>query len=441
MKVTKKSTKLIFKISIATLLTLAMVVTGLGIYFSSNKKTPPTVVDPISWATDTWDGETKDETNWVDAYAGRDNKTYTITSAAGFAYFISVVNNENLAKEYNYFKDYTVYLNNNIDLANKVTESIGKKITVQGEVTSTFQGTFDGGFYTIFNARIDGNGLFGYTHNATIKNVGLYNATISSSSEYAGAILGEGVNTSIENCYARLGRVISQNAAGLVGKLTLNNTTSSETSMGSLVGSMPNTDVKILNSFADLELKGTTGNYGLIANYVSNGNELEIDTCYYTNATQTLGGDVEDVKETEVIANPKRNSFSNWSYTKEYSLDVMWCNYSHIEGSEKLNFNYPILSMFNKVFMTGSGYENTVTNSEGEVKNVVTIADAFKLALEDTSKEVEVNILVEKIFMQETAVVEESTKVSLNTAVETTLVRGEANPEMMIVGTYNSSLT
>ena len=70
----------------------------------------------------------------------------------------------------------------------------------------SFQGTFDGNNCTIKNIRINDTthgyaGLFGYTENATIKNIGI-SGSISSNYTYAyvGGIVGDGSSTIITNC-------------------------------------------------------------------------------------------------------------------------------------------------------------------------------------------------------------------------------------------------
>lgn len=77
-----------------------------------------------------------------------------------------------------------------------------------GNALYAFKGTFDGDGHTISNIKITQDltyqGLFGYTYDATIKNLSVVNFSSSdlSSSDgvYAGSILGRGYQTTIENC-------------------------------------------------------------------------------------------------------------------------------------------------------------------------------------------------------------------------------------------------
>lgn len=416
--------------SVALLITIMLALTGLGVYFAINKKEPtppPAKVDPLDWAIDDWDGESVNADSWIngDKFANRGNKSYTIDSAESFAYFIDIVNNEDIAKEYNFFKGYTVYLNTSIDLAGNSIDPIGIKIVLNNTICSTFQGTFDGSYYTIYNAKINGNGLFSYTENATIRNIGLYNPTINSTSNYTGGIVGEAINTNIENVYVSAGSITGTGiVAGLVGKYTSSNGNHS-----------------INNSFADtiITAEETAGLVGYIETNSLALNLVEINNSYYTIVDNAFFGDNNYIEANNVFMASNKSQFVDWDYASEYTLDNTWCDYTFVEGSEKLDFDYPILTRFNKAFITGSCYENTVKNlSNGEVINVETIADAFATAGSDD--ELEVNIIVEKVYIKDTAVIDGNAKVTLNTAVDTTIVRADSSISNMIIGAENSTL-
>ena len=67
-KTTKKSTILTLRIATVVLLSLIVVLTGVGIYFTVNKKSPnepEAIVNPLDFATDTWDGETEDNSSFL----------------------------------------------------------------------------------------------------------------------------------------------------------------------------------------------------------------------------------------------------------------------------------------------------------------------------------------------------------------------------------------
>ena len=149
---TKKKTKVLLVTIGAVLLATILVLSGIGIYFKFNKKDskPKGEVDPLGFSIDSWDGKTVNGLNFETDYAGRGVQTKTIDSAASFVHFANEVNRGNS------FENYVVYLNSSIDLKGFTIDSIGNE-------TNPFKGTFDGGFYTIYNANINGNGLFGCT--------------------------------------------------------------------------------------------------------------------------------------------------------------------------------------------------------------------------------------------------------------------------------------
>ena len=59
---------LTLKIVTSVLLSLVIVLTGVGIYFAINRKSPnepEAIVNPLDFATDTWDGETEDNSSFL----------------------------------------------------------------------------------------------------------------------------------------------------------------------------------------------------------------------------------------------------------------------------------------------------------------------------------------------------------------------------------------
>lgn len=96
---------------------------------------------------------------------------YTLTTADELAGLAQLVN------EGNTFKGVTIYLGDDIDLANQEWTPIGKS-------GANFQGTFDGQNHTISNLAIDqptksDMGLFGFTTGGQVKNFTLHNAKVT----------------------------------------------------------------------------------------------------------------------------------------------------------------------------------------------------------------------------------------------------------------------
>ncbi len=98
---------------------------------------------------------------------------------SGITYIYTVADLKEFAADVNSgnsFNRKTVKLMANVDLANEAWTPIGNS-------TNKFQGTFDGGNFTISNLNVGAAGqsnvgLFGFTTNGTIKNLKVHNATV-----------------------------------------------------------------------------------------------------------------------------------------------------------------------------------------------------------------------------------------------------------------------
>jgi hypothetical protein len=136
----------------------------------------------------------------------------------------------------------------------------GTAYNIIGNSTTNFTGTFDGNGYAISNltytttTAVNYVGLFGYTNSATVRNLGIVNANISTGGSYAGGLVGFQSSGAITNCYST-GTISSSstsssaNAGGLVGFQSNGNITTcystgtvscsstSSASAGGLVGS------------------------------------------------------------------------------------------------------------------------------------------------------------------------------------------------------------
>ena len=415
---TKKKTKVWLATTLSVLLTAVLVLSGVGIYFKLKPKgKAPLEVNPLDFSIDAWDGSSVDALNFNGDYAGRGTRTKTIDSAASFVHFVSEVNKGET------FETYTIYLNKNIDLAGHTINSIG-------DAEHPFKGKFDGGHYTIFNANINGNGLFGVVDGAEIKNVGLYNCIINSTGS-AGGLIGKAINTDVINSFVRLGSINGSEIGGLIGEYVSNNG-----------------EHTISNSFVDVEKDNVNSLIHTLNTNDSQENELTIKYSYLVGsevksvANKVSGAYVDD----ETFINPtKLSDFdkNEWKYDSKYETkETNWCDYDYLNGSDELEFNYPVQKGFVKVFLTGSGYENVVVIN-GEAENATNLAEAFTKADETVSmgsnKEAEINLLVDKIFMEAKAEVE-SSNITINAVKNTTIVRGENNEESMFVSSGTSKI-
>ena len=116
-------------------------------------------------------------------------------------------------------------LSGSYELVNDIDMSNWGNFKPIGESTSTkqFNGQFNGNGFKIKNLTINENhtnvGLFGYIENATIQNLGIENAIVTSNSyNYVGILVGyQYINSNVFNCYST-GQVSGQyGVGGLVG--------------------------------------------------------------------------------------------------------------------------------------------------------------------------------------------------------------------------------
>ncbi|MBQ8615671.1 MAG: hypothetical protein IJ415_03805, partial [Clostridia bacterium] len=387
----KNKTKITLLTIGAVLLATVMVLSGVGIYLKITHKENPTVeVNPLDFSIDSWDGKTVEAVNFNENYAGRGIKTKTINSAASFIHFINEVNSGST------FDDFTVYLNSNIDLAGYTINPIDSK----------FKGIFDGGHYTILNAKINGNSLFANVENATIKNVGLYNCTFLGD----GALVGNATNCNLENTFVRLGN------GKLVNEFVSNNGTH-----------------YIKNSFVDSDANGFIGKIDASS---STENEVTISNCYHTGEI-VFNEKIGAVTEINLIKATNKADFANWNYSSTYSTKTEWCDYDYLVGTSKLDFVYPLQAGFVKVYLTGSCYESVMVAGD-TVVDATNLATAFEEA--DKNDKAEINLLVEKIFMEARAEAGNNSEITVNAIKDTTIVRGENNTDSMFVATGSSKI-
>lgn len=123
---------------------------------------------------------------------GTDSNPYLISSVADLQTLATDVNS-GTSYSGQYFQ-----LTQNLDLS-------GEDWTPIGNSSYSFQGTFDGGFHTIYGLTINASsrycGLFGRLYNATICNLGLESVNIVSSYNDVAALAGNAQGGLIERCY------------------------------------------------------------------------------------------------------------------------------------------------------------------------------------------------------------------------------------------------
>ena len=195
---------------------------------------------------DTWDGTA--DTSWYD-----ENETeFHLQTAEQLAGMAKLINDDTA-----YFKDKTVYLENDLDLGGHEWISIGDGANTAG---GSFQGVFDGQSHVVYNLysheglksenkdnnnNLYRNGLFGAIYNATVQNLGIENADIvipmNDTSTYGKGILVDWMtHSTIKNCYTTGsitgGSYIEKYIGGLAGFLNGNNSISQCYSTAAITG-------------------------------------------------------------------------------------------------------------------------------------------------------------------------------------------------------------
>ena len=196
--------------------------------------------------TDSWDGTA--DTSWYD-----ENETeFHLQTAEQLAGMAKLINDDTA-----YFKDKTVYLDNDLDLSGHEWISIGDGANTD---VGSFQGVFDGQSHVVYNLysheglksenkdnnnNLYRNGLFGSIYNATVKNLGIENADIvipmKDGSTYGKGILVDWMtHSTIKNCYTTGsitgGSYIEKYIGGLAGFLNGNNSISQCYSTAAITG-------------------------------------------------------------------------------------------------------------------------------------------------------------------------------------------------------------
>ena len=280
----------------------------------------------------TWDGATTSEPTATDGI-------YQISNGQELAWFAAAVNNNTATSA-------SAVLTQDIDLA-------GFNWTPIGNATYKFAGTFDGQGHTIrnfylANSTTNYQGLFGNTSAATIKNVtvqGVINCTGTSSR--VGAIAGQAMNGTIENCHNEAAITAYQYVGGIVGygsgalainrcsnrgniTGTLLSTTNSwgiatvgSTYVGGIIGYNATATASIKNSYNQGNLSGA--NYvGGITGYMNN--SVTIDHVYNTGnitSTATYTGAIRPATSATANTANVTNAYATIAYFNDVNTTIV----------------------------------------------------------------------------------------------------------------------
>ena len=123
-----------------------------------------------------------------------------------------------------------IYLTSDLDLGGKF-DSDGNALdgniswTPIGTDSNHFSGTFDGNGHIIGNMFINEEeraGLFAYSSNSTLKNFGINNSYVKSSTLAAASVVAEGISITLKNIYSNATIDGKKNSAGIAGAIAGN---------------------------------------------------------------------------------------------------------------------------------------------------------------------------------------------------------------------------
>ncbi|AZL54674.1 filamentous hemagglutinin N-terminal domain-containing protein [Aliarcobacter skirrowii] len=278
----------------------------------------------------------------------------------------------------------------NYALGADITLSGNNNWTPIGDNTNKFTGNFDGLGHTISNLHINNTlnfqGVFGYTSNSTIKNIGVTNANVTGN-QIVGILVGYASNTNIKNSFSS-GQVTGTNwdAGGLVGlsngeiknSYSLTNVKGT-TYVGGLIGR--GTSATIINSYASGSVTGNeyvgglAGVAGTVTNSFydnesntatmvdsSNGKtKLEISTALgkAEGNAWVVGGAAAEGYSTDTIALPKLSTF----YTS--TGKILFAGGMGVDGDAYTITNWNQLQNINNSNILTQGYYFELLNNLG----------------------------------------------------------------------------
>ncbi|MFI3253690.1 MAG: GLUG motif-containing protein [Eubacteriales bacterium] len=230
---------------------------------------------------------------------GTEDSPFVISTAAHLVELANLINDGDVT----YFATAYYQLVNDIDLTGVEMTAIG----ING--TYSFQGNFDGNDKVISNLTITSSvknqGLFGYTKNATITNLGIEHCDVSGDVS-VGGLVGLAQATTIENCYTTgavsgTGNLVGGLAGQLLSGSTIQNcystaiatagTAGGTSYVGGLVGCAD--DSTIENSYATGAVSGSGTKVGGLVGGAGNINgTVIIKNSYATGAVSGTGDNV-----------------------------------------------------------------------------------------------------------------------------------------------------
>lgn len=210
-----------------------------------------------------------------------------------------------------------------------------------GTEINPFTGEFDGGGNILSNLIIDRGesdhvGLFGYTKDSVVKNIGIEDVEINGKS-YVGGLAGSALNTNISECYVTGFVDGSETVGGLAGKLDAeslilnsyaNCDVNGESAVGGLVGNHAYT-AEIENTYAVGEVLGSEDIGGLVG-YNDDGSQSNVVNGFWDADVGPDASEGGTGKSTEEMR--QQETFAAWNFEEIWAIkDVEAYPYPYLQ--------------------------------------------------------------------------------------------------------------
>ncbi|MED4374308.1 hypothetical protein P9274_00990 [Schinkia azotoformans] len=216
------------------------------------------------------------------------------------------------------------------ELVNDIDMSGFGNFTPIGNTTSKFKGIFNGKGFKIKNLTINVSntyvGLFGYTENATIQNVGIENANVTSNNyNYVGILVGNITNSTISNSYTTgqvdgqygIGGLVGWHSSGLIKNCFSHANVTGAGRVGGLVGNFVSADSYVNNCYSTGYVDSNLYVGGLIGS--NNFPENITDSYWDINTSgQTISAGGTGLTTSEMKT---QSSYVNWDFLNVWGIN------------------------------------------------------------------------------------------------------------------------
>ncbi|WP_003545435.1 GLUG motif-containing protein [Desulfotomaculum nigrificans] len=220
------------------------------------------------------------------------------------------------------------------ELANDIDMSSFGNFTPIGNSSTKFKGNFNGKGYKIKNLTINISsqdvGLFGYTENATIQNVAIENADVTSNMQnYVGILVGNITTSTISNCYTTgnvsgqygVGGLVGWHTSGLIQNCFSHAKVTGKGRVGGLVGNGVTIDSKVEKCYSTGLVTVTPDpnlyNGGLVGSHIDS---TKVTDSYFDINTsgQTISAGGTGKTTTEM---KQQSTYINWDFTSIWGIN------------------------------------------------------------------------------------------------------------------------